>query len=217
MKESQSPCEELQDTYAEWYQQRSEDEKRLQYRAMKCEAAYFKDMSLDILRKHLAGTAPAATGTFHEKWLDEVFALTLVKWRYVLNGGLEYRGRCDTHEMMIEIRPEDKDDDIVLLHEMIHAHEFILSEASELYKQHVLLSLYKRLSRKVPALIDAVTTDRRLAVDAGHTPLFMLKSFDIDLRLEKPLGTVYSRSRNGFPTGTEAEGITAWACRGQNP
>ena len=57
--------------------------------------------------------------------------MTLVQWRYVLNGDLQCSGRCNTREKMIEIRPSDKDDDIILLHEMIHAHEFILSEASE--------------------------------------------------------------------------------------
>ena len=57
MKESDA-----QNKYVEWYQRRSEDEKRLQYRAMKCEAGYFKDMSLEVLRRHLTSTATTGTG-----------------------------------------------------------------------------------------------------------------------------------------------------------
>ncbi len=98
-------------------------------------------------------------------------------------------GRCDPEKRVIEIDPQHRKDDTALLHEMIHAYEETISRTSEyVYLQYLSLRLYSKLARKIRRLPSII--DRHYFYFQDHSPFFFLKSLDLDLRLQKPLGTV---------------------------
>jgi len=47
---------------------------------------------------------------------------------------------------------------------------------------------------KIPKLEEMILIDIHIG-NYVHSPFFMLKSLDLDLRLKKPLGTIYSYGR----------------------
>jgi len=193
-KELDSRYKELHDKYFDWLERRSRDEKKLYERALAFEERYFKDMRLESFSKRLTEMQDAETGIVYQEGFDQAFDLSVAQWRYVIKGDLDSDGRCNGSERVIEIHPNHEKNNEVLLHEMIHAYEFLLFEASPSYGQYVLLALYNKLSKKVPGLMKLVTLDSHIALNV-HTPLFMLKSIDLDIRLRRPLGTIYEYDR----------------------
>ena len=98
----------------------------------------------------------------------------------------------------LKVDPRHIDDDYVILHEMIHMHEFVLEIYPTYYHDAILYSLYHDLHSKIEDL------DRRMEYQGHivkqeeltqfggvHDLLFLLKSFDLDLRMNYPLGTVF--------------------------
>ena len=98
----------------------------------------------------------------------------------------------------LKVDPRHIDDDYVILHEMIHMHEFVLEIYPTYYHDAILYSLYHDLRSKIEDL------DRRMEYQGHivkqeeltqfggvHDLLFLLKSFDLDLRMNYPLGTVF--------------------------
>ena len=94
-------------------------------------------------------------------------------------------------------------EDYVLLHELIHIHEHILDTLPAYYRDILTLSLYNDLSPKLKKRgndLDAMlasfchVVNEVMIESAGgtHSPLFFLKSLDIDLRRGYPLGRVLS-------------------------
>ena len=93
-------------------------------------------------------------------------------------------------------------DKSTILHEMIHAHEFILERRKPLLKEIVLLELYKDLKPKLSQKnldIDTwifnhanVPHNEDLADEGGeHDLLFFLKSIDLDLKCGFEFFTVF--------------------------
>lgn len=83
----------------------------------------------------------------------------------------------------------------VLLHEMIHAYEYQLSQSR---RDLILVYLYGRLSKKLGesrlrAFIDLHSHGALYVPD--HSLLFLLKSLDLDVRLKKTFGTVAAFGR----------------------
>ena len=62
------------------------------------------------------------------------------------------------------------------------------------YREYVTLRLYEKLCHKIPGLMTMITVDNHITRE-GHTPLFMLKSLDLDIRLGLELGTLYGHDR----------------------
>lgn len=125
-------------------------------------------------------------------------------------------GECNTANMTITITPEYKNDDATILHEMIHAFEFLIAECTAYSQFHdvVLLCLYNDLQKKIPDLDERILHHAHIVTGVGitelggrHDVLFLLKSYDLDLRLDLPLGTVcgYDRSNLGGTITVVAE------------
>jgi len=74
---------------------------------------------------------------------------------------------------------------------MIHAYEYMLPEN---YRQFLTIMLFDKLQKRIPRLLKKIKKDMHTLLQI-HEPLFLLKSFDLDLRLRKPLGTVYNYER----------------------
>lgn len=116
-------------------------------------------------------------------------------------GGIEDKGaygRFDTSNQSLSLQAEHLDKNHVILHEMIHLHKFVLDGEPLFYHDAALWALYSSLRGKVPNLDDRVASHAHLLneqdiyVRGGlHDVLFLLKSFDLDLRMGYPLGTVF--------------------------
>lgn len=100
-------------------------------------------------------------------------------------------------EQTIIISPESIEYDNVILHEMIHAYEFLLDE---LPVEHDVIywTLYQDLKSKIHNIDDIITKcvplliDEHKELEGYHDVLFLLKSLDLDIRMLYPLGTVFS-------------------------
>ena len=111
-------------------------------------------------------------------------------------------GYFDSSEQLLCIVPEKVEDDVVVLHEMIHLHEYVLNDLPLYYHDMVYWALYKDLRNKIPDL-DCIITEHAHALNENelyrtgglHDILFLLKSFDLDIRKGFPLGTVFGYGR----------------------
>lgn len=180
------------DKFLEWRKSCTREELKLLEKAIDMEEKYFSDMTLKDYCEKLGRYQVKHEG----EWIDITDSEYLNGvdisdgWRFKIARDLDCLGRCNSKERLIEINESNKDDETTLLHELIHAYESMLSEG---FKQYLLIDLYERLLPQVPRLKELLTSEmhcfsyRRI----GHTPLFILKSLDLDLRLNRPLGTIY--------------------------
>lgn len=132
----------------------------------------------------------------------------IIKFNFVLGDpGDGFTGECNTKNMTITIAPEFAADDSVLLHEMIHAFEYLMEKLAGYSQLHdvMLLCLYNDLKSKIPDLdmriIDHAHLENGVDITehgGRHDILFLLKSFDLDLRLNLPLGSVCGYGRDRF-------------------
>lgn len=83
------------------------------------------------------------------------FELDVGKFNFIIGDlGDGFAGECDRVNMTITIAPQYAEDDIVLLHEMIHAFEYLMEKLAGYSQLHdvVLLCLYNDLKSKIPDL-----------------------------------------------------------------
>lgn len=111
-------------------------------------------------------------------------------------------GYYDHKNKELVINRNDLKNDSVVLHEMIHLLEQTINDLPMYFHDMVYWSLYKDLRNKIPGLDDIITDHANalvgydLAVTGGvHDILFLLKSFDLDIRMGYTLGTVFSYGR----------------------
>lgn len=110
--------------------------------------------------------------------------------------GKDYMACFDSKEMSLTISPNYTDRDYVILHEMIHIHEFLLSKINASYRDILFYELYKKVSNSINninKLLDSWCNGvNQLGIQQKggiHSPLFLLKSLDIDLQCGYKLGT----------------------------
>ena len=113
-------------------------------------------------------------------------------------------GQANSKERTIVIDPKYAEDKTVILHELIHAHEYIVNERYMFYHDILTLCLYNDLKNKISDLDDRILDHTHIIhgtqishQGGSHDILFFLKSLDLDLRLGCKLGTVcgYRRDR----------------------
>lgn len=97
-----------------------------------------------------------------------------------------------------------------LLHEMIHYYDHALERLSPAVRELVLVVLWEKVSKNVDNLLERcskfleLVEHNDLEAEGGqHGLLFLLKSFDIDIRLELPLFTTlgYGYTEDGNNEG----------------
>ena len=106
------------------------------------------------------------------------------------------KGKVNCRDYILSIDPTSLTEDNVILHEMIHMHEIALELAPKIYYDTFILCLYKELSRKISDLDKRIynfSPFAKMLSDTGqtHSIAFLLKSFDLDLRMGYKLGTVF--------------------------
>lgn len=205
--------------YIEWITHKSKEESMLLKKAIEFGEEYFSDMSLADFSSELTARrecklsfqdlginpdmSPEEINEIFDSLSDDDYEfvesndfgqfLCLDSWRFVIIPDTnEYEGACHFYSYLIEICERNKDDDDTILHEIIHAYEHMLSMTE--YREYVLLKLYKKLSKEVPELDRYISVDNHFLFQE-HSILFLLKSFDLDLRMGKPLGTIYAYGR----------------------
>lgn len=154
---------------------------------IKCKIAYDNDELIDE-EAHV----PDELHCFSYTW----FHLKVEK----LNG--PYDGCFNSEKQELCICPEKVDDDLTILHEMIHLHEFVIDELPLYIHDMVLWALYQDLKQKIPQLDKLINSQAHMLIGSTlyhkgglHDILFLLKSLDLDIRQNYPLGTVFSYGR----------------------
>ena len=187
----------IYEKYTEWFFTWSSEETNLYNKACDFEELYFTDLTMKEYEAELAIVIDEETETeFREDLTEDGEGTIQYNWMIKI-GELEDNvgGYCDETERVICIDKDRTDNDLALLHEMIHAYIGMLASH---YHQFLTLKLYLKLQSQIPRLVELLTLDIHNRIgcrDSGHGPLFVLKSLDLDLRLDKPLGTVYSYGR----------------------
>ena len=106
-------------------------------------------------------------------------------------------------DQTLTVTPEALENDSTILHEMIHLHEYVINDLPMYFHDMVYWALYKDLKKKIPELDNIITGHAHLLTgstiySAGglHDILFLLKSFDLDIRMGYSLGTVFAYGRD---------------------
>lgn len=107
-------------------------------------------------------------------------------------------GQYNYETRTITIDTKSQDNDSVLLHEMIHVYEHVIDEHLTYYRDAIFICLYRDLKKRIPNLDDIILehghiyNQNKIANIGGvHSILFLLKSFDIDIKMNYSLGTTF--------------------------
>ncbi len=144
--------------------------------------------------------------TFSEVWSDgqiplpdelEYFSYSFFTY-HERELGEDKLGQFNPLEFSLTVSPEGLNKDSVIMHEMIHLHEIVLDGLPLFYHDAVLWCLYKDLHKKILDLDDRIEAHGHILnsqsiaeVGGTHDILFLLKSFDLDIKKGYPLGTVF--------------------------
>lgn len=96
---------------------------------------------------------------------------------------------------------------------MIHMYEFVVNGLPSFYHDTLFWCLYKDLRNKINELDEIIDAHNHLLNEqtiysqgGSHDTLFLLKSFDLDLKNNYPLGTVFGYGLTDWykiPKGTK--------------
>ncbi len=141
-----------------------------------------------------------------DEWQDDFVDLP-EELEYVGPGNFIFRvadlddgvlGRFETSKYTLTVAPGYETNDSVILHEMIHMYQAVLDSLPSFYHDAVLWCLYKFLQNRVADLDKRIMAHGHILNESSlsriggcHDILFLLKSFELDLRMEYPLGTVF--------------------------
>ena len=196
--------------YSEYRNSMTPDDEELYTKIMEYEEL-FDDMCFmpnSIIHDFTTYSIEDDEGGFEEVTNEYYFELSNQKWRVYVDTISEEGtlGFSNDFERKIVIDHKHKDDKSVILHEMIHAHEAILNRLlSSYYCEILLICLYKKLKDKIPDLYDRIVNFANVEIGSyislkggEHGILFLLKSFDLDLRCGYKLGTVCGYKQDQF-------------------
>ena len=188
------------DEFDKWYEyEASEQERELADKVSEFEEDCFSDMlfrkggSTYEFMKVYDADGRTAVDDFNE---ISCFNFSRLTYKVVpdLGDALAY---FNNEEKVMCFAASALDRDSTILHEMIHAYEDFLNGLPLYFHDIVYWSLYADLKTKIPGLDKTIgeyanPSKQRLIYETGglHDILFILKSFDLDLRMGYPLGTV---------------------------
>lgn len=196
----------LKDRSFEWYPQASEQDIILAKRVEKL-GEFFDDMLFNVGSSTQDFVMCKMKMSGESDWIDSPVWLpyNLEHFDYCcfLYSVREFddpdtTGRFDCEEQELSISPSHLNNDAVILHEMIHLHEYVINELPLFYHDAIFVSLYNDLLNKIPDLPQRIMEHGHILneqdlYDLGglHDILFLLKSFDLDLKMGYELGTVF--------------------------
>lgn len=133
---------------------------------------------------------------------DELEYFQYSWFRFVVEPLENASGQYNHLTQTLTVAPECLSDDATILHELIHLHEYVINDLPLYYHDMVLWSLYKNLRHMIPKLDEILSDHAHLLTGSSiykqgglHDILFLLKSFDLDIRQGYSLGTVFGYGR----------------------
>lgn len=187
-----------------WYQTATPEEQELSNRVYDLGDRFFGDMLFEegsITHNYAACQAKSKDGEWRDTTVDLPPALDYFSYScftyHIADLGVA-AGRFDEEAFTLTVAPDHANDDVVILHEMIHLHEFVLEILPMYFHDAVLFCLYKDLKNKINDLDQRIEAHGNILnsssianIGGTHDILFLLKSFDLDLRNGYKLGTVF--------------------------
>lgn len=181
------------------------EEERILNKIYEFEEIYFGDLTLKDYKKELVGSRKKINGkweiTYEDLAVHQKVSFINNDWRVTFFGDPNYDGGrlgyCDEEKRLIGIARSQIDDDSNLLHEMIHGYEFMLKPYLE-YHQYIMIKLYEKISLQIPNLDKIIKWDIHTDNLVYHSPLLLLKSLELDIKLQQPFGTVYCYGRERY-------------------
>lgn len=190
--------------FQEWYLTATQDEKNLLERVEEF-AIHFEDMIFSN------GTSTHKFVTCKSKligsdeWVDDVITLpeeleyfSYSHFTYHIANFDDFFGCFNREDLSLSVDKASANTDRVILHEMIHLHEFVIDVLPTFFHDAILFCLYKDLKSKISNLDERIeahghilNSEQIAAVGGVHDILFLLKSFDLDLKMGYQLGTVF--------------------------
>ena len=188
----------LKKEYDKWVEQQTDEIGNLHINALMYENL-FDDMCIaksSIMGKYLdTPQGSLKEDTYH-------FSIDAHYYKFIVTETTE-NGETDIFERTIKINPQFVDDKNIILHEMIHAHEHILSLVNPLLKETLIVELYKHLFPKFKDLDCIIYNHANISHNSDlaelggyHGLLFMLKSLDLDLRCGNEPFTIFGYDYN---------------------
>lgn len=177
--------------YSEWYKSASRKQKALLKKIYKMEIELFGDLLFEEpLEEDLLDPDNAPLMS-----LDDEGGFPLDEIRISFEPNFEFEGNYWDNLHHIVVKSEKPFDAVI--HEVLHAYEAYYEKRKPLHGFWT-IRLYSRLLPKVSHLDEICTAfvingTFGFATDMGatHSMFFLLKSLDIDLRLDIPLGTTF--------------------------
>ncbi len=133
---------------------------------------------------------------------DELAYFTHTFLKYKVEDLEDMNGYYNHEEQLICVSPEGLRDKCTVLHEMIHMHEALINEMPMYFHDMLYWALYQDLRKKIPKLDEIISGHAHLLTGSSiysqgglHDILFLLKSFDLDIRMKYPLGTTFGYGR----------------------
>ena len=134
---------------------------------------------------------------------DDLQYLSYTWFHYKVEELSDCGGYYNPESQTLCVPPSALEDETVILHEMIHLHETVINEQPLYFHDTLLWALYADLKKKIPKLDEIISDHAHVLnewalyrVGGLHDILFLLKSFDLDIRRGYPLGTVFAYGRD---------------------
>ncbi|WP_303820150.1 hypothetical protein [Ruminococcus flavefaciens] len=193
----------LSDKSSEWWEETPETQILIQKVGEFDTYNIFSDMTFQegSLTEKMIKCHIIRDGKGYESIIDlppELSMFDYTMFRFSVEPLEECEGRYDIWSQRLTVTPENINNDSIILHEMIHLHESVLMALPIYYHEAVMYCLYSELSKKIPNLNYIIETSAHIyncedmaQIGGLHDMLFLLKSFDIDLRFGCALGTTY--------------------------
>lgn len=180
---------------------RTPEEQRLFEMAYDFEDKYFEDLSLKKYEKSPIGYVQHLDGDI--EYLDLNPNPNIIKIR------IETPKKNENIAALYDLKDKkivffkgkyEYDKKMTLLHEMIHFYDYELTLNG--MRDFVLINLYNKvlkfISKKDLFRILWTENNPAAAIGNGHTTLFILKALELDIRLNKKLGTVLAYGRKAW-------------------
>lgn len=198
--------DELCDKYTEWWSNRTQDTYNLQMQILEYESQYFQDMLLNTPETSKIISILNDKGEECDSFYDFDLSLDAKKYTYNVESIEGYMGLHDASNNTITIDSNHLDDKNTILHEMVHAYENILDTCGiPFIKELLFLELYRFLQARDIDIDNRVLSHSNLlsgldvAEQGGlHSVFFFLKTLELDIRCDLPLGTICGYDREKY-------------------
>ena len=192
-----------------WYENASDEERMLTDMVYECGSMY-EDMLFEV-GTHSYNLIQCQALSPEGEWIDDEFGrpdeLEYFSYSFfhfnVTPLEDEVLGYFNSSDQSLVISTEALNNKAVVLHEMIHLHEYVINELPMHYHDMLFWSLYTDLKKRIPELDEIISGHAHIIVEHSiytsgglHDILFLLKSFDLDIRMNYPLGTVFGYGRS---------------------